>query len=133
MRRPALRALRRDLGGASALEFALVAPIMLFLIIGLIQVSLWLFASHVLNELLSIGARTLYFDMNDKVAAATATRNAADARYLNGELLKLEVTRYETPFPRLELSAIYPFTGIGFGLPGGKLDITAAVSVAIAE
>ena len=115
------------------MEFALVAPIMLLLIIGLIQVSLWMFANHVLNEALSAGARALYFDMSDTPGAITVTRTAAADRFLNKDLLVLAVTRHESPYPRLELSAVYPFTGIGFGLPEGKLDIEASVSVAISD
>lgn len=132
MRLP-LATFRRDQRGASALEFALVAPLFFLLLIGLIQVSLWMFANHVLNEALWIGSRTLYFDMSDTQSAITATKQAASQRFLNRDLLQLTVKRYETPYPRLELNAVYPFTGIGFGLPNGRLDISASVSVAISE
>lgn len=124
---------RRNQRGASALEFALVAPIMLLVIIGLIQVCLWMFTTHVLNESLARGARALYFDMSDTANAIAVARDAASRSYLNKDALALAVTRYESPYPRLELSAVYPFTGVGFGLPQGKLDIKASVSVAIAE
>lgn len=131
--RGTLARFRSNQRGASAMEFALVAPIFLLILVGLIQFSLWMFASHVLNESLWAGARALYFDMTDTPGAITATRNAAAGRFLNEDLLQLTVTRHETPYPRLELSAVYPFTGVGFGLPNGKIDIAASVSVAISE
>lgn len=62
--------------GAAAVEFALVAPVLLLLLLGIIELSKVYNAQSTLSAAAREGARVMALS-NDRAAATTAVRNAA--------------------------------------------------------
>lgn len=71
MRRPIGRILRAS-GGSAAVEFALVAPVLLALVMGIIQLGMLFYANAGLHQAVEAGARyaTLYPRPSDQKIAA---------------------------------------------------------------
>ena len=81
------RRLLSDHGGASAIEFALVLPLFLLLIVGLIAYGLYFGAAHATAQLAADAARSSVAGISDAERAALArdyvTRNAAVYALIN--------------------------------------------------
>jgi Flp pilus assembly protein TadG len=76
-----LRRLRRCAGGASAVEFALIVPLFLMLVFGIVIYGSWLAVNHGLQQLAAEAARTSIAGLTDdertSLAQAYVTGNAA--------------------------------------------------------
>lgn len=123
------RAFQASSRGASALEFAIIAPIFLMLVLGLIQVSLALFTYNTLENAVGAGARHLYFNAGDREGARAVIVSAVAEGYLDPAQLSVTFQALSTPYPRVEITAVYAFTGIGLIIVDDKIDITSVVSV----
>lgn len=71
----------RDRRGASAIEFALVAPLFLLLLLGMVAYGIYFGASHSVQQIAADAARTAIAGLNpierNTLAAQFITRNAA--------------------------------------------------------
>ncbi|MFJ5975627.1 MULTISPECIES: TadE/TadG family type IV pilus assembly protein [Pseudarthrobacter] len=99
---------KRKEEGAAAVEFALILPVLLLMIIGIIEFSLGFNAQLSLNQAAREGARNMAIH-NNATAAATAASNAAG---------RLEATSVSTTFS---------VTGGGTTCSAGK-QVTATTS-----
>ncbi|HLP70700.1 MAG TPA: TadE/TadG family type IV pilus assembly protein, partial [Rhizobium sp.] len=73
------RNIKRDTGGASAIEFAIVAPIFIMIVLTMIGYGIYLSAAHAVQQLTSDSARSA-------VAGLTATERSQLARdYISAE------------------------------------------------
>lgn len=73
---------RRDRAGVAALEFALVCPILIFLMIGMIVWGGWFWLAHSVQALASEGARAAVAGLDP--AERDALARAAVARHMDG-------------------------------------------------
>ena len=64
-----LRALREDRSGAALMEFGLVAPVFLFLLLALFDLGQWMYARSVLDGAVQTAARTSALESGDTVQA----------------------------------------------------------------
>lgn len=131
---PALfRNIWRHQSGASALEFAIIAPIFLFIILFFIQTSYALFSYNALEYALNEGSRYLYFNVGDTDGALRVITDTAASGILDTRQLSVFFEHETEPYSRLEIIGIYRFEGIGLLLPTGPFDMNSTVSVAMAE
>nr|WP_182307004.1 TadE/TadG family type IV pilus assembly protein [Ciceribacter thiooxidans] len=73
------RNIKRDTGGASAIEFAIVAPVFIMIVLTMIGYGIYLSAAHAVQQLTSDAARSA-------VAGITATERSQLARdYISAE------------------------------------------------
>lgn len=83
MARAHRRALRIDCRGASAIEFALIAPVFLLLVLGALCYGIYFGAAHSVQQLAADAARAAVagLDGNERAALATAFIAANGASY----------------------------------------------------
>ena len=88
------RALLRDEGGAAAVEFALVLPVLMLLVMGIIEFSQAYNAKELLQYAVREGARDLALGESEATAEATTRNRAAN---VPGDPSQIAVTT--TPCP----------------------------------
>jgi Flp pilus assembly protein TadG len=76
----ALRTYRRDQRGASAVEFALVVPVFVMLVFGLMHMMFVIFATVSLHNAVESTARCLSVSANNPVTATTACPSTASVQ-----------------------------------------------------
>jgi Flp pilus assembly protein TadG len=113
-----LRRWWRNEAGATAVEFALVAPCVMLLMFSLIEIGVLAFMSVGLDNALQSAARTVRTGQLDGPATATAFKTSICDRVLPGSSscaakLSISVRRF-TSFASLETAASDP--------PGGEFD-----------
>ncbi len=94
-----MRALARDGGGASAVEFALLAPVFIALLIGAVAVGIYMQNIHAVRSLATDASRfaAVEYQRNNKIST-TVIKDNIEARavstpyMLNPELLTVSVT-----------------------------------------
>ncbi|GBD48011.1 TadE-like protein [Methylopila sp. Yamaguchi] len=73
----ALRRLRQDARGSTAVEFALIGPVLLLFVFGTIELGLMMAAQHVLDDAVFMGSRTSKTGYVASTSTQTATVAAA--------------------------------------------------------
>ncbi len=66
---PLARLLRDDSSGAALMEFGLVAPIFLFLLLSLFDLGQWMYARSILDGAVQVAARSSSLEVGDTTAA----------------------------------------------------------------
>lgn len=109
----ALNRLRHDQSGAVAIEFVLIAPILLTLLFGIVTLGYFMGVSHSVNQLATGAARAsvVGLDETERSDYANAYLSQASSRY-----------------PLLVQAAIAPTVAFDAGDPGG-ISITVEYSV----
>ena len=109
--RPIWRRFGRDRSGAGALEFALISPALIFLIIGVIQISLALYKGSTVQWIAERAVRTAMIDASVDAAALTQLieRDLAEM----GEDLQVQVAFQiddtgAVPIGRIQVDYAYP-------------------------
>ena len=111
--------------GASAVEFALVAPVLFFLILGLAQLSLITFTQHALSRAVETGARHLIFASDDHDGASQAVVQSARETYLDPERLIVSISAETSPYPHAMVTASYMMFSLGPWQHGQNWEISA--------
>lgn len=118
-----------DQHGASAVEFALVAPLFLFVFLGFVQLGAALFTYHSLALAGEQGARHLLLAPKDKAGAVSAVNEAAEATALDTSRLRVTARHLNEPNPHIELTTEYtyvmpvPLEELGAGFPMASLAV----------
>ncbi|WP_203291495.1 TadE/TadG family type IV pilus assembly protein [Maricaulis parjimensis] len=108
-----LRRFGRDRSGAGALEFALISPALIFMIIGVIQVSLALYKGSTVQWIAERAVRTAMIDASVDASALTQIIQTDLAEM--GEDLQVEVAFQvddtgAVPIGRIQVDYAYPVT-----------------------
>lgn len=137
MRRLLRRRAVADERGIALVEFALVVPMLLLLIVGTLDFARAVNAYLTINSAVREGARAVALDSAstpDQITRAVASRSAP----LDPQLLRVTATYDDRGAPgpiRVRVEASYPWTAVtwiagGFFSGGtGSLDLTAAATV----
>ncbi|MGN6584482.1 MAG: TadE/TadG family type IV pilus assembly protein [Rhizobiaceae bacterium] len=84
-----------DKGGTSAIEFAILAPVMLLLLFGMIAYGIYFGASHSIQQITADAARTALAGLTpaerSSLATNYVTRNASGYAFIEPSELKLSV------------------------------------------
>lgn len=121
----------QDTRGVSAIEFAILGPVFLAGIFGVIFACSGLFAYSAMQASLSAGQRSLYFDSDDQASAEAAVRAVATDNNLREENLGIVFVTESSPFHHVEIQLTYsvPLFAI-FGL-GETLTLKASKLVPV--
>jgi Flp pilus assembly protein TadG len=111
---------RRDQSGAVAVEFVLIAPILLTLLFGIITVGYFMGLSHSVSQLAAGAARSSVaeFDAQGRTQAATEYLQKASVNY---PLLVQKGVGYDLTFEGTDAQAIT--VSVSYAIDGSFLDI----------
>jgi len=115
--------------GASAVEFALVAPAFIQVVFGLLQAGMGIFSYSALVRATEAGARHLLFDSSDKAGAQAIVRGEAAAAALNPNRVSVTAEHRTAPYEHIELTARYLFQMPAAVLWPEGLSLTSVVTV----
>jgi Flp pilus assembly protein TadG len=121
--------------GLATVEFALIAPVLLLMLLGIIQIGLYMFKVDDIRDATRDGARVLTLSRNDPNAEKTVD-NAIIAS-LGGEVDTSKLTiKPNTPAPwapgsTVTLTVTYPesLSLMGINITGGPITSTATVTI----
>ena len=126
---PKFRILLRDLRGASAVEFAIIAPLFLFIVFALIVFGLYLGASHSVQQIAASAARAsiagLDAEERTELAEAYINDNAADFPLIAPAYLTVKSAPHDAGPDAFKITVAYDTTHLPiwdlfpstFGLP----------------
>ena len=123
---------RADQGGGSAVEFALVAPIFLLVILALFQVGIGIFAHASLARVAELGARHLLFAPDDQAGARAEILNNLGVAPIDPEKLEISMARLTTPYLHIEITLEYPYQPPGPVLLPEAMTLTSVARVPLA-
>lgn len=121
-----MRRLRQDRSGASALEFALVAPVLVMLIFGIIEAGRLLYAQHAMGYAVSKAARQamIHPDYTAEDARALASKHMSLFNTDGLVVTMSDETLNGNEYRRIEMS--YPYHSSAPLLGAIEIDIRTA-------
>lgn len=112
----ALPILARAERGASAIEFAILAPVFIFLLLGMIAWGLYLGAAHSVQQLVANSARAAVAGLDaterEALARAHVTANAAGYMFLTPEGIEVAVAGVPGDPDAFTVSLAYDASGL---------------------
>jgi Flp pilus assembly protein TadG len=94
-RKPSIRGLGGCVAGTSAVEFAIVAPILLLLLFGMVAWGIYLGASHSIQQIAADAARTAVAGLDEKERVSLADsyieRNVSGYPFVDPQKLGLDI------------------------------------------
>lgn len=99
--------------GASAIEFALVAPLFLVCVFALFQVGLGVYTQSTVSQLAEQGARHLLFAPRDDVGARQVIYQGMDVAGLDRRRMAISTATMATPYPHVTLKLDYSYEAQG--------------------
>ncbi|WOI54041.1 TadE/TadG family type IV pilus assembly protein [Parvularcula sp. LCG005] len=106
--------------GASAVEFAIIAPVFIAAIFALFQGGVAIFSYAAMQNCLEAGARHLLFDNTDEAGTRTVIMDKADNSLLLADNLTIDMENGTTPVPYTRIKLTYTLSMFNaFGLEDG--------------
>lgn len=102
--------------GAAAVEFALVLPILVMLLLGVIEFGYAMFVQSTVAGAAREGARTLAITTNSASAVQAAVTAAQPAVNISGEVSANAAACSSTPVGSVTVSVKHTYTGLGGGI-----------------
>jgi Flp pilus assembly protein TadG len=106
-----LRSMIEDRGGATAVEMALLAPIYILLLMGMVAFGIYLGASHSVQQLASDAARASISGLTEaerqQIANGFIARNAAGYAFVDPVKLRVLVADNETDATQFRVAVTY--------------------------
>ncbi|MGX1788010.1 TadE/TadG family type IV pilus assembly protein [Bosea sp. NPDC055332] len=114
--------LRTDPSGATAVEFAFIAPILMLLLFGIIGYGYTFSVYNGVQQLAAEAARASVAGLDDaereRLARAFVTRSVGSYAFLNPSKLTVRTTAFGAPAPSFEVTVVYDYSDSVFNRLG---------------
>lgn len=120
----------KDENGATALEFALVLPLLLSILFGIIAFGQYFAIANSLQQFAAEAARYSVSEpfLTDREARATAFLHSPGGRFsfLNGDKITSTITMVEGVIPAIQITLVYDLDGSAVQIANGFLGMSIA-------